>query len=207
LPEELNGIVQLQANGQASRRGQDQQIVVEDNVLKAIPYYAWANRGSGEMAVWIPRTIEASKPQPLPTICTKAKVTASTPNRSLNSIHDGYLPAHSNDREVPFYSLWPKNNTTEWIEYEFEKVENVSSASVYWFDDGPWGGCRIPLSWKIQYEDSTSSWTDVKALEDYVSKKDVLNTISFEPVSTQHVRLVFQLPVQESCAAYEFDVN
>jgi hypothetical protein len=64
LPKVLNGIMQLQANGQASRRGRDQQLVVEDNVLKAIPYYAWANRGAGEMAVWIPRTVETSKPQP-----------------------------------------------------------------------------------------------------------------------------------------------
>jgi hypothetical protein len=27
--------------------------------LTAIPYYAWANRGKGEMAVWLARTAEA----------------------------------------------------------------------------------------------------------------------------------------------------
>ena len=207
IPGELNGIIRLEANAKSAKKDGNQKIIVEDKLLKAIPYYAWANRGEGEMAVWIPRNIEASKPMPLPTISTKAKVRASTPNKSLNTINDGFGPAHSNDRKVPFYSIWPKNNTNEWVEYEFEKSETVSSASVYWFDDGPWGGCRIPLSWKIQYKDSAGSWADVKATSSYVAKKDELNNISFEQIETQFVRLVFQLPVKESCAIYEFDVK
>jgi DUF1680 family protein len=28
----------------------------------AVPYFAWANRGPGEMAVWLPRTESALKP-------------------------------------------------------------------------------------------------------------------------------------------------
>jgi hypothetical protein len=28
----------------------------------AIPYYAWANRGPGQMLVWLPRTSAAVKP-------------------------------------------------------------------------------------------------------------------------------------------------
>jgi len=204
---ELKGIVRLEAKAKASVRDQNQKIIVEDKTLLAIPYYAWANRGEGEMSVWIPRQVEASKPTPLPTISTKAKINASSRNKSLNSINDGFGPAYSNDRKVPFYSLWPKNNTTEWVEYEFEKAETVSSANVYWFDDGPWGGCRIPLSWKIQYKDASGNWSDVKTKEDYVSKKDILNTISFEPVTTQNVRLIFQLPERESCAIYEFEVK
>jgi DUF1680 family protein len=30
-------------------------------VFKAIPYYAWANRGANEMRVWVPRTADAAK--------------------------------------------------------------------------------------------------------------------------------------------------
>ena len=29
--------------------------------LTAIPYYAWANRGKGEMTVWFPRNINAKE--------------------------------------------------------------------------------------------------------------------------------------------------
>lgn len=30
--------------------------------FKAIPYYAWAHRGPGEMAVWLPRNLKAARP-------------------------------------------------------------------------------------------------------------------------------------------------
>lgn len=207
LPTELKGIVRLEANALSTKKGPNQEIIRVPKTIKAIPFYAWANRGQGEMAVWIPRTVEASKPEPMPTISTKAKVSASTRNRSLNTVNDGFGPAHSNDRKVPFFSLWPKNNATEWIGLTFEQPETVSSAAVYWYDDGPWGGCRIPLWWKIQYKAEDGDWKDVTNTEDYVSKKDVLNTVSFEPVKAQDVRLVFQMPERESCALYEFEVK
>ena len=207
LPTELKGIVRLEANALSTKKGPNQEIIRVPKAIKAIPFYAWANRGQGEMAVWIPRTVEASKPEPMPTISTKAKVSASTRNRSLNTVNDGFGPAHSNDRKVPFFSLWPKNNATEWIGLTFEQPETVSSAAVYWYDDGPWGGCRIPLWWKIQYKAEDGEWKDVVNTEDYVSKKDVLNTVSFEPVKAQDVRLVFQMPERESCALYEFEVK
>lgn len=207
LPGELKGIVRLEANAVSTKKGANQEIIRVPKTIKAIPFYAWANRGQGEMAVWIPRTVEASKPEPLPTISTKAKVSASTRNRSLNTINDGFGPAHSNDRKVPFFSLWPKNNATEWISLTFEQPETVSSAAVYWYDDGPWGGCRIPLWWKIQYKAEDGEWKDVKNTQDYLPKKDVLNTVTFEPVKAQDVRLLFQMPERESCALYEFDVK
>ena len=28
----------------------------------AVPYYAWANRGPGQMLVWLPRTASAVRP-------------------------------------------------------------------------------------------------------------------------------------------------
>ena len=34
----------------------------------AIPYYAWANRGRGEMAVWLARLESAARPLPYPTV-------------------------------------------------------------------------------------------------------------------------------------------
>ena len=35
-----------------------------------------------------------------------------------------------------------------------EEEAGVSSATVYWYDDAPWGGCRIPQSWKVYYKDA-----------------------------------------------------
>lgn len=207
VEDKLNGIVQLEAEAESARRDKNNEVIVESKYLKAIPYYAWANRGEGEMAVWIPRTIDKTRPLPSPTICTEAKVTASHPNKSLSTVNDGYWPDNSNDRKVPFYSLWPKNGTKEWIAYEFEKAETISYASVYWYDDGPWGGCRIPLEWGVEYQGKDGSWRAVTLKEKSRSIKDELNSIEFEPVEAKSVRLNFTLPKNESIGIYEFEVK
>lgn len=206
LSDKLNGIVQLKAEAKSARRDENNNVIIEDKQLTAIPYYAWANRGSGEMTVWIPRTVEFTRPLPPATICTKADVTASSPNKSLSSINDGYWPANSNDRHVPFYSLWPRNNAEDWVAYEFESPAEISTASVFWYDDGPWGGCRIPVSWKVQYKQD-GIWKDVDAKKEYKSEKDILNTIDFEPVITKEVRVLFHSTEKESVAIYEFEVK
>ena len=36
----------------------------------AIPYYAWANRGRGQMIVWIPDIEASARPAPFPTVAT-----------------------------------------------------------------------------------------------------------------------------------------
>jgi len=45
LPDLLGGIVVIQT------------MDADKNPFTAIPYYAWAHRGAGEMAVWINRTL------------------------------------------------------------------------------------------------------------------------------------------------------
>ena len=34
-----------------------QTVSTENKTLTAIPYYAWANRGKGEMTVWFPEKV------------------------------------------------------------------------------------------------------------------------------------------------------
>src|SRR5437667_3412144 len=63
----LNGvqIVTAKAYGLAmNARGQP--VKTEQNFM-AIPYSTWANRGRGEMIVWVPRTDAAARPTPYPT--------------------------------------------------------------------------------------------------------------------------------------------
>ncbi len=205
--DKLNGIMALYADAQSAYRNEKDEIIVDKKQLNAIPYYSWANRGGGEMAVWIPRTVNSTRPLPPVTICTKAKIKASSPNRSIGAINDGFWPTDSNDRKTPFYSLWPKNTSTEWVEYELEKPAEVSSASVYWYDDGPWGGCRIPLSWSIKYKDPAGNWKEVSYEKKPESVKDQINQVKFQPVKTQSVRLYFKMPEKESVAFYEFEVK
>jgi len=55
LPDELNGIVRLEMEGKSLSRDENGTVSEMPKKLTAVPYYAWANRGSGEMTVWIPR--------------------------------------------------------------------------------------------------------------------------------------------------------
>lgn len=204
--DELRGIVRLEADALSAEKNAAGEIVTKTKHLSVLPFYAWANRGAGEMAVWIPRTTAFTRPLPLPTICTEAKVSSSTPNKVLASINDGYEPKNSNDRKCPYYHNWPKTNSQEWVAYTFTKPETVSNAKIYWFDDGPWGGCRIPLSWTIQYKDATGNWLNVKTADNLKPLKDAYNQITFEPVTTQNIRVLFQLEEKYSAGIYEFSV-
>ena len=54
----LNGIVTISAIVPvAIPNTEGTAIVTEDRKVTAIPYYAWANRGAGQMQVWLPRKV------------------------------------------------------------------------------------------------------------------------------------------------------
>ncbi len=53
-------VYHLREVAEAQRDGGSKRIpVMEELTFTAIPYYAWAHRGPGEMAVWLPRTADA----------------------------------------------------------------------------------------------------------------------------------------------------
>jgi len=54
----LNGVVMISGNVPAFVIGDNgQSITTREQKFVAIPYYAWAHRGQGEMAVWLPRKV------------------------------------------------------------------------------------------------------------------------------------------------------
>lgn len=204
-PSMLNGVTVLQMKGSSTKRqlNSDELIKSEQDVL-AIPYYSWANRGPSEMEVWIPYDESAARPKPAPTIASKSKVTASINNpRMYRALNDQYEPQDSKDGSASYLHWWPKNNTTEWIQYEFDSAYTVSESKVYWFDDGPWGGCRIPLSWKLYYR-KDGEWIAVKNNSAYEIAKDKYNTVKFDPVTTTAMKLEVQLPVDNSAGVHEW---
>jgi DUF1680 family protein len=55
----LGGIVTLQSNLPVIKPTKDGQSVnIQEHTITAIPYFSWANRGNGEMQVWLPTKIE-----------------------------------------------------------------------------------------------------------------------------------------------------
>lgn len=206
-PELLGGAVILKGEAQSSVRVGDSATKETNVTFTAIPYYSWANRGSGEMEVWLATKASATKPLPAPTIASKSKITAEDKLKPLVALNDQILPKNSNDREAIYCHWWPLKNTSRWIQYTFEKPEKVSVAKVYWFDDGPFGGCRIPASWKILYQTTSGEWKAVENISPYGNEKDKLNEVRFSPIVTSALKLEVQLPVDNSSGVYEWVVQ
>jgi DUF1680 family protein len=51
-PTLLNGVETLSGKAFDVSKSADGSLTKKEQDFKAIPYYAWANRGKGEMAVW-----------------------------------------------------------------------------------------------------------------------------------------------------------
>ena len=83
----------------------------------------------------------------------------------------------------------------------------VSSSTVYWYDDAPWGGCRVPKSWKIYYKDTAGAWVPVQNLNEYGTKKGNPNTVDFEPVKTTAVKLEVVQPEKNASGIFEWEVK
>lgn len=206
-PELLHGLIQLQTDAQLLSYDERGRLVTDDVKLTLIPYYAWAHRGSGAMSVWLPQELSASRPTQPATLASESKVDASHKVKALTAVNDRLVPKDADDRSVPYYHWWPKQGTTEWISYEFPQATTVSSVTVYWFDDAPWGGCRVPKSWQIYYRDELGNWCPVTGADKYGVEKGVANTVHFEAVKTQAVKLEVVQPSEYSSGLFEWEIE
>lgn len=62
-PDLLKGVNQIVAPAQALGYDADGKLTATDISLTLIPYYAWAHRGQGAMAVWLPQHPSAVQPK------------------------------------------------------------------------------------------------------------------------------------------------
>lgn len=203
-PDLLYGLNQIQTPAQTLKYDAEGRLSVQDVTLTLIPYYAWAHRGSGRMAVWLPSDVKAARPAG--TVATY-KITASHQTSALSSVADGLVPQDENDRTIPYYHWWPKNGSTEWVAYEFPQARKVSSAEVYWFDDAPWGGCRVPRLWSLYYKDNAGQWQPVANPGEYTVRKGDANMVTFDPVTTTAMKLEVVLPEKNSAGVFEWTVR
>ena len=203
----LHGINMITADGEATKRQLNTtELLTNKQSVTAIPYYAWDNRGAGEMEVWIPYSATVARPRPAATIANTSIITGSIKSRSIKAINDQFEPENSKDNAVPYFHWWPKKNTTEWVAYDFNTEHTVSTCKVYWYDDGPWGGCRIPAAWKIYYK-KDGVWIPVTPNTNYEIAKDKYNSVSFDPVKTTALKLEVQLPADNASGIHEWIVE
>ena len=206
-PDMLYGLNMISTEAQVLAYNKTGKIEVKDVELHMIPYYAWAHRGSGEMAVWLANDISAARPVQQPTIASESKIDASHKIKAISAINDGLVPKDANDRTIPYYHWWPKEGTTEWISYEFDDEKTVSSSTIFWYDDGPWGGCRIPEGYKIYSKDTKGEWIPVENTSPYTVKKGQANEVSFSPVKTTAIKIEVKLPEKYATGIFEWSLD
>lgn len=182
----LNGIVTLTCKGK--KLVTEESLPVEKAVsIKAIPYYAWNNRGRSHMLVWIPQNRDAAIPKPVPTIASKSKAAAST--NWVSGLNDLFEPGNSGDTDKLFFYWWLKKGTTEWVEYKFDQPYRVSSVQVYWlnFDHYDYK-CKPPRTWEVLYKQG-DQWVPVQTATPYTTEINRYNNITFSPVETTGLRI------------------
>jgi len=182
-PKLLKGVTVITGRATSLTTDAAGKVLKTDQEFKAIPYYAWANRGPGQMMVWIPNREASAKPAGYPTLASTAKITVSGDSRkNPRNIIDGEDPTASDDASA-YYDWWPKNGSAEWVELAFEKAATVSETSVYWFDDTGHGGVRVPASWKLLYKDG-NQWKPVEATSANGRERNQYNRLTFQPVKS-----------------------
>jgi hypothetical protein len=190
----------------------------------AIPYATWANRGRGQMAVWLARTDAAAHPTPYPTVASTSTLTHSPSRKNIKNIIDGEDPASSDD-PTAYFDWWPRNgcgagqptgtpqnaqqprcSAGEWIEMTFAKPSSVSEAQVYWFDDTGHGGVRVPQSWRLLYKEG-DTWKPVAASGEFGVARNRYNVVHFTPVTTAALRLELVMQPNVSAGVQEWIVK
>lgn len=213
-PTLLNGVMVVKGKAVALAYDAAGKVARTEQEFMAIPYYSWANRGKGQMLVWIPDSEAAAKPTPFPTLAMNSTVAASRGGdrvtgegiqKSPQAVNDGDEPAASNDLNS-YFDWWPEKGKTEWIEYTFPRTAKVSQAEVYWFDDTGRGEVRVPGSWRILFKDG-ERWTPVQNQEAFGVEKDRYNKVRFTPVSTSALRLEVTMQPEWSAGVEKWEVR
>jgi len=199
-PELLGGVVTIRGEAETARRTLDGRIVPDTKrPFVAIPYYAWAHRGRGEMTVWPARVPEGARPKPADTLTYLSKTTASFVHVSLDAIKDQNVPADSADSSNLQLDFWPHKGTTEWVQFEWSQPHELSSVKVYWFDDTGRGACRVPKAWRILYKNAEGQFQPVASRGPYGAKRDTFNRVDFDSVTTTAIKL--EIDLQDDWAA------
>jgi uncharacterized protein len=202
----LNGVEVIRGKAVSVSANDKGALVHKEQDFQAIPYYAWANRGRGQMAVWLADSDSSVRVPARPTVASRSQVSVSNHGTNPHAINDQMEPASSNDGENSIFHWWPQKGTDEWVEYSFTSPATVSQTEVYWFDDTGTGECRVPASWRVLYKDG-EGWKPVETTDSYGVEKDRFIKVTFKPVTTSGLRMEVKLQPRWSAGIQEWKVE
>jgi uncharacterized protein len=227
----LNGVQVITGRAVGLAKTEDGSVTKAEQDFMAIPYATWANRGRGQMNVWLARAESAARPTPFPTVATSSTILASPPpqgrGKNPRPIIDGEEPRNSAEGGS-YFDWWPVQGWNaaceaqpaggrqaqrrqcskgEWIEMTFAKPATVSETEIYWFDDeANRGGVRVPASWKLLYKDG-EAWKPIQTTDPFGVQKDAWNRLTFKPVTTSALRLEVIMRPSVSAGVQEWKVK
>jgi hypothetical protein len=205
-PALLNGVETITGKAFSVTKDADGRLVKTEQDFKAIPYFVWANRGRGEMAVWLANSKTSVLASSQPTIASTSRVSVSNGGTNPHAINDQMEPASSGSEENTFFHWWPRKGTLEWVQYDFQKPARVSAVETYWFDDTGRGECRLPQSWRLFYRQN-GEWKPVANASGFGCEADHYNRTTFDPVETDGLRIEVQLRENWSAGIHEWRVE
>lgn len=192
-------------------RHRDAVLLSEAESATLVPYYQWANRGAGEMAVWLAEdAARAAAPGPPGELHRGVWVSASHcgPTDTLAALNDGQTPRRSSDHDLPRHTFWDHRGSVEWLQYDFEAPRVVTRVGVYWFDDTGRGRCRVPASWRLLTLEE-GEWRPVPPAPGarHGVAPDALQRVEFAPRTVTALRIEVQLQPEMSAGVLEWEVE
>jgi hypothetical protein len=201
----LNGVVTLSMKGnKVSMNGESK--IIEPIKLKAIPYYAWNNRGKANMLVWMPDNESTTTLKPTRSLTESTNISISTDN--IPGLNDGFDPKNSGDTDKSYFYWWLKKGSEETVDLLFDELQSLTETSVYWLNmDHYDGNFRVPESWELLFQDKNNNWVKVETNNSYTTKLDQYNTVVFKPIKTKAIRIKAKLQKDNSGGILEWKVK
>ena len=126
---------------------------------------------------------------------------------SINGLNDNSMAASATN----IWACWQTTRTaTNWVSYQWATAQNINKVTVYFTPDNlsttGWGdNVPVPESWKVQYSNDGTTWTDVTLVsgQNYTKyfvasnattfANSLPNTVQFEAISATYLRLYMNM--------------
>ena len=191
-PNFLNGVQTMSLAGTLLQEPYGNNPTRKPLWLKAIPYYAWANRGADNMAVWLADNATAPKKKPAPNLIEKTSISIPEGSRGKAAyLKDRWTPNSSEDLEST-YVRFPAKDTVE-ILIELpntvptsREAMKISELHAWWFTGQD---CKLPASWSLQFLQE-GKWVAPIHGPDCPILADTWSKCHFDEVLTKRIKLV-----------------
>jgi len=146
------------------------------------------------------KVVPTHEPQPTPppsrNLAPAARATASNEPVPLQywikALNDGIV--RPNPLPPDMWGSWtPHNRSTQWIEYAWASPVTLNESRIQFWADHPAGaneGVAPPVAWHLEYW-SGNQWLPINSHDGYPTSTDSFADVTFDAITTQCVRAVF----------------